>query len=656
MSVKVEGIELQISSDGSKAKEGLTDLARGLSKVKDACDNLNIASVASGIKKLADSITKVDIEKLDSIASALERIKGAFGGNMKVSISSSAIKAAEKAAENAKAANLVDSAAKTESGASGKIPRVKEEAEGATKAIKNLDKAAHSASKNGLAKLGAAFKRILFYRAIRTVIKEIAQAFREGTNNAYQYSKAIAGPLAANMDKLATSILFMKNGLGAAVAPIINALTPMITRLADAIANLGNTIAGVIAKLTGQSTYIKAIKNMTEYADATNAAAKAQRQLLGFDELNVLTASGGGAGSNTDYSKMFETVNTDTFNFGDAISNGLKEAVEKLKGIDWESLPAKIKEKITTAIKEYPFAENFNSVGEFIGTALISALKFGKGVLELLFGDYINAELEKLGSKGNMFTGAWAIANGILEGIIYGLGNLTLWAWQNIVDPLVTGIINGMAGTEFSSLSDVFQPIADYFNKAIYQIQVQWQKLIIWLNENTPFNFKVPEVDIGLSGKGKVGQLGDKIKELQNQGKYYYDKATSKPITAPASAITNPLGTVAQVIGRIWGGFQAEGGYPAQGSLFVAGEMGPELVSNINGRTGVINNDQFATIVMTAAENVINAILASGQDVAGAVENNKPSLSINGRQLARVIYPDLEREGQRIGPSAVSVV
>ena len=90
--------------------------------------------------------------------------------------------------------------------------------------------------------------------------------------------------------------------------------------------------------------------------------------------------------------------------------------------------------------------------------------------------------------------------------------------------------------------------------------------------------------------------------------------------------------------------------------MFLAGEAGPELVTQINGRTGVINNDQFGSMIMAAAENIINAVLASGQGIASAVEANKPEFNINGRQLARVMYPEMEREGQRIGPSAVSVV
>ena len=56
------------------------------------------------------------------------------------------------------------------------------------------------------------------------------------------------------------------------------------------------------------------------------------------------------------------------------------------------------------------------------------------------------------------------------------------------------------------------------------------------------------------------------------------------------------------------GNFYAKGGFPALGSLMVAGEAGAELVGNINGRTGVASNAEITgisdTIRMTSAEEI----------------------------------------------------
>ena len=70
--------------------------------------------------------------------------------------------------------------------------------------------------------------------------------------------------------------------------------------------------------------------------------------------------------------------------------------------------------------------------------------------------------------------------------------------------------------------------------------------------------------------------------------------------------------------------FYASGGYPIQGSLFVAGESGAELVGNINGRTGVANTDQITEAIYTASYNGMSKALAeNGMNVTIEGDTNK---------------------------------
>jgi histone H3/H4 len=46
----------------------------------------------------------------------------------------------------------------------------------------------------------------------------------------------------------------------------------------------------------------------------------------------------------------------------------------------------------------------------------------------------------------------------------------------------------------------------------------------------------------------------------------------------------------------------ATGGWPSMGSLFVAGEAGPEIVGTINGRTEVLNKSQIASAIYSAVK------------------------------------------------------
>lgn len=162
----------------------------------------------------------------------------------------------------------------------------------------------------------SALGRIVFYRTVRTVIKEIGQAFRDGVNNLYQWSKAFGGEFSKSMDTAATSMQYLKNSLGAMVAPLVNALAPVLDMLVDKFVELINVVNQFFARLTGASTWTRAIKVPKEYADAATeageAAKKALRYIAPFDELNVLPSDSGtgsaGKKAAEDYSSMFETM------------------------------------------------------------------------------------------------------------------------------------------------------------------------------------------------------------------------------------------------------------------------------------------------------------------------------------------------------------
>ena len=188
-------------------------------------------------------------------------------------------------------------------------------------ATKNVGAAAESAGKGaekaskGMGKFASSITRILKYRVIRSVIREIGDAFKTGLANAYQFSKGIGGELAAAMDTLATKSLTMKNQLGSAFGEVLMNIMPIVLRLIEVLRTAANAIAQFFAALGGRSSYLKAVDASQEWAKSTAAGAKAakemRRQLMGFDEINRLDApdsggGGGGGGAATDYSKMFE--------------------------------------------------------------------------------------------------------------------------------------------------------------------------------------------------------------------------------------------------------------------------------------------------------------------------------------------------------------
>lgn len=170
---------------------------------------------------------------------------------------------------------------------------------------------------SGLAKR---FGQLVKYRMLRAVIRQIAEGFREGMENYYRYSEAVGGSFAPAMDSAASALLQMKNSIGAAVAPVIQALIPLLNQVVSVFITLINYVNQFFALLRGQTTWTQAVQQTTQaYENQTNAAnnaAKAAKDLLAdWDELNIIQSQdtggggGGGGGQNLpDYSQMFQEV------------------------------------------------------------------------------------------------------------------------------------------------------------------------------------------------------------------------------------------------------------------------------------------------------------------------------------------------------------
>jgi hypothetical protein len=164
-------------------------------------------------------------------------------------------------------------------------------------------------------KFASSIIRIAKYRLIRTALKELVAGFKEGLQNAYQFSKGIGGELAASTDALSVKTQTMKNQLGAAFGELIINITPSLLRFIEIIRTAANAIAQFFAALGGRGTYLKAVDATADMSKNLGGAGKAakelRRQLMGFDEINRLDApsepSGGGGGADASaWNNMFE--------------------------------------------------------------------------------------------------------------------------------------------------------------------------------------------------------------------------------------------------------------------------------------------------------------------------------------------------------------
>lgn len=214
---------------------------------------------------------------------------------------------------------------------------------GAEQAGKGAEKAA-----GGLGKFASSIVRIAKYRLIRAALKEIIAGFKEGLQNAYQFSKGIGGDLAAAMDAMSVKSQTMRNQLGAAFGQVLTNIMPVLLQLISVVTKAANAITQFFALLGGKSTYLKAVDStgqMTKNLSGGAAAAKElRRTLMGFDEINRLDApdnpsGGGGGGTSGSGNKMFEVapVNLKIFERLKPAIERVREAFERLSEA-WEKL------------------------------------------------------------------------------------------------------------------------------------------------------------------------------------------------------------------------------------------------------------------------------------------------------------------------------
>lgn len=265
-------------------------------------------------------------------------------------------------------------------------------------------------------------KSVAFYRVLRTLIKEVASAFKEGLENAYQFSKVSGGELAEKMDALASITKQMKNQFGSAFSELIIAVKPVLDAIIQKAIQTADVISQIFAYINGDTKYKKANPLSESWKDATASAKKYKDLVLGIDELNILNESSGGGGGKKqeDYASMFE--------YADISENApWKKAIDWAKeNLDWILITLKTIGAVVIGIK---FAKNFvNAIDALL--ALPKYAKFFSGLGISIAGFFAEFELAKnIGKNGFGWanTIATAIAGGVgIAGAYVALGTAGL--------------------------------------------------------------------------------------------------------------------------------------------------------------------------------------------------------------------------------------
>ena len=364
---------------------------------------------------------------------------------------------------------------------------------------------------SSLKRIKNTLRRMFFFRLVHAPINAIKEAIKGIAKISPEFNK--------NMSALKTEATYLKNSFGALAAPLINLLTPALTSFMQAISGVTDKAAQLIALLSGQSTYAKAVKVQQDYAKSldestkstkanTKAAKENQKALANFDELNVLSQNDDSSESDTDTtSPMFETVSSQVGSLSGKLIDLLKsqdfEAVGKLFGekinsalskINWGKIKSTAKRWgsniagfLNGAIKSVNWEHVGNGIANGIGTALTFALslvrKFNFSNLGTAAGNLINGILSP--ENAAMFS---ETASRFLSGIFDALTNaVSTIDWGKVgrtIISLIThfkfsalsgsaiGLLNGFSGA-LGKLD--FKQIGEAFRKGLSRIN--WKGL-----------------------------------------------------------------------------------------------------------------------------------------------------------------------------------
>lgn len=226
---------------------------------------------------------------------------------------------------------------------------------GYDKAKASVDKlkASVASTKKHSISLGQLFKQVVMFGGAFRLFSMATMGVSEGLKNIAQYSDETSG----NMDKLSTMSLKLKNSIGAALYPVIVALTPALQTVTDVIAGALNIFNMFISALQGKDMYLKASDYLDHYADkAQGTAAKVKRYFAGFDEINVIGDKTSASADNVpDYSEMFEEaeIPAGIQNLMDKVSELIASIKLSFNDIfvDWDNLTGEqVAQKVITAL------------------------------------------------------------------------------------------------------------------------------------------------------------------------------------------------------------------------------------------------------------------------------------------------------------------
>lgn len=474
--------------------------------------------------------------------------------------------------------------------------------------------------------LWSSLARIAMYRALRSAIKEISQAVREGLNNLYYWSQATGGDFAPAMDDLASSALYLKNSFGAMVSPIITYFTPAIHDATDALVEMLNVVNQLLARLTGRATWTRALRYPTQFAEqAGSATKKVKDNIQDFDELHILrTDNGGGGASGMDYNNMFEETA-----FSEGLTDWVRSFKDALRQGHFYEAGSILADEINTLVNRVPW----DRLGSALAGKINYMFDFAWGVLHNIdfvnigtsIATFLNNAIERIDAHriGQVFARKWTAIIDFLYGFVTTF-DFPAFGWR--ISEFVQGWFDELDGARLGyTISEAIKGVLDsaiafMSNDDMFEAFVE--DIADMINNIDWYGIFVRVVDIGTR---VLNALADIInRAIDGSGR---SSSTSQyDFSSAPTAIAQRM--QAQVSGYT-GGYSADG--RAISYLNRNNQNFGDMV--VGGMTDSVNNADISGLI-DAFKNLINALWRAIKIAFGEkYDDFKRELSIKIRNL-----------------------
>ena len=307
--------------------------------------------------------------------------------------------------------------------------------------------------------------------------------------SAYMLVRQAVSTLSQYNDQIATDIQYIRFALATALQPIIETIIQLAYKLLSLIAFIAKGIFGV--NIFANATADAFNRTKKEVGGTSKAVSKLQKQLAGFDEMNILqenggtSPGGGGGGIGNIATPSFDLSNMETPDWTIVYS-----WTDKLKDIIGKTFD-KIKKNVTKVMTDLGFSPAYIKAWQFTADG-IEKILFGivdtiGGILKIIVGLFSGNSDLVLDGVSQLGMGIVEIVVGVAQTVIGTFGMILIGLYDTLIKPIIqlvnetnnkiSVIISNLVNKIIGSFSNAGRGIKNTFNEIVGYINTIIDKI-----------------------------------------------------------------------------------------------------------------------------------------------------------------------------------